>query len=85
MLAQPELHGVVVQPLNTGQPTHLVEEVVARHGNGLRHIHSAVGAAVGAIDPASGLGKFVIGVDAPVHDGGGGSDDAGLQSCHGGA
>lgn len=39
-----------------------------------------MGAAVLVVDPAPGLGRLVIVIDAPVHDGGGGGDDAGLQS-----
>ena len=83
--AQAELAGVVVQPPNAREPPHLVEEVVAGHGDGLGHIHRPVGAAGGVIDPALGLGELVVGVDAPVHNGGGGGDHPGFQPRHGGA
>ena len=43
-----------------------------------------MGAAVLVIDPAPGLGRFVVVIHAPVHNGGGGGDDPRLQGRHGG-
>ena len=83
--AQAKLTGVVVQPLDACKPAHLIEKVVARHRDGLAHVHGSVGAAGGIIDPASGLGELIVGVNAPVHNSGGGSDNAGLQGRHRGA
>ena len=81
-LPQPELGGVAVQCPDTGEPSHLIEKVVAGVGDGLRHIDASVGGAGLTVDPAHGLRILVIGVDTAVLDDGGRRDDAALQCRH---
>ena len=83
-LAQAELQGIVVDELDAREAAHLIEEVVARDGDGLGHIHLAVGGPGRAPQPALGLGAGVVGINALVADLGGGGDDAVFQGGHGG-
>ena len=68
---RPNLLGGTVQPLDAREPTCLIEKVVARYRNGLDTFTRPRGAASRGAG-RSMRGWEIVGVDALVHNGGGG-------------